>query len=150
MSNIMIELQRMSNTAHYREQHKLYKKQTNRKRIAHLKKSSKHYVITNKYILSKFSLPLSQFSLACHVSVSLRAFYCFFFLPVCSVSGFYSCRVSTSHRTSPCAVGLFTGPFGPRLPSRLCLCQNPAAFHWLLAALGSRTGREKGREREEM
>lgn len=40
----------------------------------------------------------------------------------------------TPDQTSVHAVELLIEPFAPRPPSRLCPCQNPAAFHWMLGA----------------
>lgn len=54
-------------------------------------------------------------------------------------SSFYHLSQSSpSSSSSLCTVGLLIGPFGPPLPSRLCLCQSPAAFHWMLAADGAK------------
>lgn len=73
---------------------------------------------------------------------------------VASISGLYwIVTVLTAHRdraTPPLPpvlsklprvpMSLFTEPFGPQLPSRLCLCQNPAAFHWMFGADGTKQG----------
>lgn len=75
-----------------------------------------------------------------HSSQSLLCIYSFFLIINFSLS------LSLSlHGGEP-----LIGPFGPRLPSRLCLCRNPAAFHWMPAAEGNKTGGRGGGERLDM
>lgn len=140
----------------------------------HQTRRPEHYLRKHrqqKQIKESFSLPCISFKLPPPPQIS-------FFLPLCdslsfsehvflSASGLCSCAHSS--QSLLCIYSFFLiinfslslslslhggepliGPFGPRLPSRLCLCRNPAAFHWMPAAEGNKTGGRGGGERLDM
>ena len=125
----------------------------------HLRKHPQQKQIKESFSLSCifFKLPPPQISLIPSPSLNTSFFLsqdCALALTACRVCCVYSFfliinfSLSLSfflHGSEP-----LIGPFGPRLPSRLCLCRNPAAFHWMPAAEGNTTGRREGGERDKM
>ena len=91
-------------------------------------------VISFSIFQSLFPSPFSPKSLFPSQNTSLLLF----FFQHCAANTLFVPPFSSSRQTSLWTLGQFIGPFGPQLLSRLCLCQNPAAFHWLLAAEGAK------------
>lgn len=125
-------------------------KYLNQKHISKIRFSALHsfkrFALSDFFLFcSLFLSPFSSLSLSLHLYCffSFSSVFCLRIVLLCLQLAEFLLSLLSPPLAQPLCV-LFIGPFGPRLPSRLCLCQNPAAFHWMPAAEGAKQEEGEG------